>query len=77
MSLLRAQRATVQVGAAVAGRGSTGIAAALAAAAAGLRLDLIETYGFFGGAATVAGVQRVSIVIDARIKAHGAQGWRA
>jgi len=40
----------------VCGGGSTGIATALTAAMMGMRVIFEETYGFLGGAATVAGV---------------------
>lgn len=42
---------------AVVGGGAAGIAAALAAAACGRSVVLIEDYGFFGGTATISGVQ--------------------
>ena len=42
---------------AVVGGGAAGIAAALAAAECGRSVVLIEDYGFFGGTATISGVQ--------------------
>ncbi|KAF1051943.1 MAG: hypothetical protein GAK43_02178 [Stenotrophomonas maltophilia] len=51
------RRAPLEVDVAVVGGGAAGIAAALGAAACGARVALVEAYGFFGGTATVAGVQ--------------------
>lgn len=50
-------RPPLHVDVAVVGGGAAGVAAALGAAACGARVALIEAYGFFGGTATVAGVQ--------------------
>ncbi|TBU98577.1 FAD-dependent oxidoreductase [Stutzerimonas kirkiae] len=50
-------RPPLRVDVAVLGGGSAGIAAALAAAECACSVALIEQYGFFGGTATIAGVQ--------------------
>jgi len=52
-----AKRAPLEFDVAVVGGGAGGVAAALGAAACGARVGLVEAYGFFGGTATVAGVQ--------------------
>lgn len=47
----------MQFDVAVVGGGAAGVAAAIGAAACGAKVALIEAYGFFGGTATVYGVQ--------------------